>query len=140
MLMLMTLYVLGALLFFCVLFLHVQNGVQHSARIHADRMIALAAAEAGINEGFSRINHNRGHTEAVQGQLGSGATYSVRFVNNVYGNDPVAEEDGFEVPVGLTHIVSEARFGLARVRQDSLVKFQGGFQSGGLYIFAWWTY
>ena len=139
MLMITTLYVLGALLFFLVLFLQVQGSWQQSAHIHSDRMLALAAAEAGINEGFSRLNHDAAFAASFEATLGNGAQYTVRFVSNVEGDEVIREDDGFEVPVGLTHIISEGRFGLACVRQGSLVKPQGGYMNGGLSIYDWWT-
>lgn len=139
MLMITTLYVLGALLFFLVLFLQAQGSLQQSAHIHSDRMLALSAAEAGINEGFSRLNHDAAFAAGFEATLGNGAEYSVRFVSNVGGDEVIHDADGFEVPVGLALIVSEGRFGLARVRQGSLVKPQGGYLKGGLFIYDWWT-
>lgn len=119
---LFTLMVLGAIVFFATLYLEVIRSMKQTARHECDQLIVQTAADAGLEDALGLVLDDPARTASLQGNLSSGAVYTVEIpTNNVAGTAVVTEPDGRQVPAGAIHLVSVASYGTASRRAEAII-------------------
>jgi len=142
----LTMIVMFLLLMMALFYVKFSMPEQHFAMKGEMELIAMSAADAGLEDAFYNIKQYSGWTGGFTNVSlpHSKATYSVTFnknqtilpysTNNIGGTTAVTGYGGRIIPAGMAHIISIGKFGSVSHIEEAMIGGTGNLFSSGIFV------